>query len=284
MNNTQKEFIIRPTGKVFSLNLKEIWQYRDLVTMFIRRDIVTLYKQTILGPVWYFIQPVLTTAIFMFVFGGLAGIPTDGLPQPLFYLAGITLWNYFSETLTKTADTFIVNQHIFGKVWFPRLIVPVSITLTGLIKMGIQLLVFVAVYVFYACKGTSVSLNAFAFLFPVLLILLAGLGLGFGILISALTTKYRDLRFLITFGVQLWMYATPVIYPLSVMEGRFEKYQWFIQANPLTSIVETFRFGFLGTGSFSWAGLAYSAVFTLVICLVGVLVFNKVERSFMDVV
>ena len=280
----RKALIIQPGGSAFSLNLAEIWQYRDLLRMYIRRDIVTLYKQTILGPLWFFIQPILTTLIFMFVFGGLAGIPTDGIPQPLFYLSGVTLWNYFSESLTKTSDTFISNQSIFGKVYFPRMIVPLSITLTGIIKMGIQLILFFGVFVWFAFSGTTIRINSYALLFPVMIVMLGGLGLGFGVIISSLTTKYRDLRFLISFGVQLWMFATPVIYPLSVMEGRYEKYMWIIQANPLTSILETFKYGFLGAGSFSWGALGYSALFTLVVLLAGIFIFNRVERSFMDVV
>jgi lipopolysaccharide transport system permease protein len=275
---------IKPRGSLFNLNLKEIWQYRDLLEMYIRRDIVTFYKQTILGPLWFFIQPVFTTIIYMFVFGGLAGIPTDGIPQPLFYLAGITLWNYFSESLNKTSDTFLTNQAVFGKVYFPRLVVPLSVTVTGLVKMVIQFAVFIIVYLYYAAKGSPVTPNAYAFLLPVLILILAGLGLGFGIIISSLTTKYRDLKFLIAFAIQLWMYATPVIYPLSVMEGSFKKYMWLIQANPLTSVMETFKYGFLGHGTFSWTMLAYSFGFMVVMLLVGVIIFNRVERSFMDVV
>lgn len=276
--------IILPKGNAFSLNLADLWQYRDLLGMYIRRDIVTFYKQTILGPLWFFIQPILTTIIYMFIFGGLAGIPTDGIPQPLFYLSGITFWNYFSESLTKTSDTFLANQNVFGKVYFPRMIVPLSITLTGIIKLGIQMLLFILVYLWYAWQGTTAGMNGYALLFPLLLIMLGGLGLGFGIIISSLTTKYRDFRFLLAFGVQLWMFATPVIYPLSVMEGKYEKFMWIIQANPLTSILETFKYGFLGAGSFSWGALAYSALFTLAVLLMGIYVFNRVERSFMDVV
>jgi lipopolysaccharide transport system permease protein len=275
---------IKPRGSLLNLNLKEIWQYRDLLEMYIRREIVTFYKQTILGPLWFFIQPIFTTVIYMFVFGGLAGIPTDGIPQPLFYLAGITLWNYFSESLTKTSDTFLTNQAVFGKVYFPRLVVPLSVTFTGLIKMVIQFSVFALVYIWYAARGNPVAPNVYALLLPVLIIILAGLGLGFGIIISSLTTKYRDLKFLVTFGIQLWMYATPVIYPLSVMEGTYKKYMWIIQANPLTAVLETFKYGFLGQGTFSWSMLAYSFAFMLVVLFLGVIIFNRVERSFMDVV
>lgn len=281
-NNTW-DLIIEPHSRLFNLNLKEIWQYRDLLAMYIKRDIVTFYKQTILGPIWFFIQPIFTTIVFMFVFGGLAKIPTDGIPQPLFYLSGITLWNYFSESLTKTSDTFLTNQAIFGKVYFPRLIAPLSVTLTGLIKMFIQFAVFIIVYVYFVARGTDIAPNVYALLFPVLIIILACLTLGFGIIISSLTTKYRDLKFLIAFAIQLWMYATPVIYPLSVMEGS-KKYMWLIQANPVTSVMETFKFGFLGQGTFSWLALGYSFLFSVVVLLFGIVIFNRVERSFMDVI
>jgi lipopolysaccharide transport system permease protein len=278
------DLIIEPRASLFKLNLKELWQYRDLLEMYIKRDIVTFYKQTILGPIWFFIQPVFTTIVYMFVFGGLAGISTDGIPQPLFYLSGICLWNYFSESLNKTSDTFLSNQAIFGKVYFPRLIAPLTVTITGLIKMFIQLILFVAVYIYFLVNGTSVSPNMYAFLFPVLILILAGLGLGFGIIISSMTTKYRDLKFLIAFAIQLWMYATPVIYPLSVMEGKWEKFMWLIQANPVTAVMETFKYGFLGQGTFSWLALGYSFLFMLIVLLAGIFIFNRVERSFMDVI
>jgi lipopolysaccharide transport system permease protein len=286
MSTTKKSWnlVIEPRGKLFRLNLKEVWQYRDLLEMYSRREIVTFYKQTILGPIWFFIQPIFTTIVFMFVFGGLAHIPTDGIPQPLFYLSGITLWNYFSESLTKTSDTFLTNQAIFGKVYFPRLVAPLSVIITGLIKMLIQFSVFVLVYIYYVAIGTNVAPNIYALLFPVLIIILAALTLGFGIIISSMTTKYRDLKFLITFAIQLWMYATPVIYPLSVMAGSSEKYLWLIQANPLTAVMETFKFGFLGQGTFSWFALGYSFLFSIIVLFVGIIVFNKVERSFMDVI
>lgn len=283
-NKKKLKVIIEPKGSLFSLNLQEIWQYRDLLEMYIKRDIVTFYKQTILGPIWFFVQPVFTTIVFMFVFGGLAGISTDGIPQPLFYLAGITLWNYFAESLTKTSDTFLANQAIFGKVYFPRLIAPLSIVITGLIKMFIQFSVFILVYFYFVWKGNPISPNSYAFLLPVLIFILVTLSLGMGIIISSLTTKYRDLKFLLAFAVQLWMYSTPIIYPLSVMQGNYKKYMWLIQANPVTSVVETFRYGFLGEGMFSWGALGYSFVFSLVVLLLGIVIFNKVERSFMDVI
>ena len=283
-NTNEWDLVIEPRGSLFRLNLKELWKYRDLLEMYIKRDIVTFYKQTILGPLWFFIQPVFTTIVFMFVFGGLAGIPTDGIPQPLFYLSGICLWNYFSDSLTKTSDTFFANQNVFGKVYFPRLVVPLSVTISGLLKMLIQFILFVGVYFYFISKGSAVGINVYALLFPVLIFVLAGLGLGFGIIISSMTTKYRDLKFLLAFAIQLWMYFTPVIYPLSVMEGNYKKYMWLIQANPLTAVLETFKYGFLGKGTFSWFALGYSVSFTIVLLIIGTWIFNRVERSFMDVV
>lgn len=274
--------IIKPKGKLFEIDFKEIWRYRDLLVMFIKRDIVTQYKQTILGPTWYFIQPALTTIMYMVVFGGIAGISTDGLPQPLFYLAGIVLWQYFSECLNKTSATFTQNQHIFGKVYFPRLISPLSNVLSNLVRMSIQFLLFLIVYVYYVAVGVDVMPNAYALLLPLLIVMLAGLSLGFGIIISSMTTKYRDLTILFTFIVQLWMYATPVIYPLSTIYN--EKIRMLMGINPLTSIFEAFKYGMLGVGQFSWGGLGYSFGFMVVLLLVGVVVFNKVQRSFMDTV
>ena len=274
--------IIKPKGKLFEIDFKEIWRYRDLLVMFIKRDIVTQYKQTILGPTWYFIQPALTTIMYMVVFGGIAGISTDGLPQPLFYLAGIVLWQYFSECLNKTSATFTQNQHIFGKVYFPRLISPLSNVLSNLVRMSIQFLLFLIVYVYYVAVGVDVMPNAYALLLPLLIMMLAGLSLGFGIIISSMTTKYRDLTILFTFIVQLWMYATPVIYPLSTITN--DKIRMLMGINPLTSIFEAFKYGMLGVGQFSWSGLGYSFGFMVVLLLVGVVVFNKVQRSFMDTV
>lgn len=284
--NRQEEWtiVIQPKTSLFSLDWGELWQYRDLLVMYIKRDIVTFYKQTILGPLWFVIQPLFTTLMFMFVFGGIAGISTDGLPQPLFYMAGLLCWNYFSECLNRCSDTFNANQNVFGKVYFPRLIVPLSVVVSSLVKMGMQFGLFLVIYLYYVARGYSLAVNAYAFLLPLLVLMLAGLGLGFGLLISSLTTKYRDLRFLITFGVQLWMYATPVIYPLSVMQQNHQQYMWLIIANPLTSIIETFKFGFLGEGTFSWWYLGYSFIFTIVMMLWGMITFNKVQRSFMDVI
>lgn len=273
--------VIKPKNRFFEVDFKEIWQYRDLFSMFVKKDIITQYKQTILGPAWYFIQPALTTIMYMVVFGGIAKISTDGLPQPLFYLAGIVCWQYFSDCLNKTASTFTTNQHIFGKVYFPRMIVPLSTVTSNLVRMGIQFLLFIAVYVYYLLSGVHVAPNAYILLLPLLVLMLAGLSLGFGVIISSLTTKYRDLTILFTFIVQLWMYATPVIYPLSTMSP--DK-QWIMAINPVTSILETFKYGMMGVGTFSWGMLAYSFVFMLVLMGIGIIVFNKVQRSFMDTV
>lgn len=278
------DIIIEPKNKLFSLDLGEVWKYRDLLTMYVKRDIVTMYKQTILGPLWYVIQPLFTTIMFMFVFGGIAGIPTDGLPQPLFYMAGILCWNYFSECLTKCSETFNANQHIFGKVYFPRLVVPFSITISSMLKMVIQFILFIVIYIFYIFKGYTPNITWYILLVPILILMLAGLGLGFGLIISSMTTKYRDLRFLVSFGVQLWMYITPVIYPLSILKNNYPDYVWAIVANPLTSIIETFKIAFLGQGTFEWIYLIYSLIFTIIVMVLGMLVFNKVQRSFMDVI
>lgn len=278
------DIVIKPRGNNFNLNLKEIWQYRDLLQMYIHRDIVTAYKQTILGPLWFFIQPIFTTILFMFVFGGIANIPTDGLPQPLFYLAGLLCWNYFSECLNKASTTFSNNAGVFSKVYFPRLVVPISNVISNLIKLGIQFLLFIAVYIYFVIAGSEIAINSYALLFPILIVMLAGLGFGFGVIISSLTIKYRDLTILIGFAVGLLMYVTPVIYPLSIMEEKYADWMWLIQLNPLTSIIECFKYGFLGAGTFSWLSLAYSFLFTIVIALIGIFTFNKVERSFVDIV
>jgi lipopolysaccharide transport system permease protein len=280
----QWDLIIENKSNPFSLDLKEVWRYKDLLMMYVKRDIVTFYKQTILGPLWFIIQPVFTTIMFMFVFGGIAGISTDGVPQAVFYLAGLVCWNYFSDCLSKCSDTFNANQNIFGKVYFPRLIVPLSITVSNLIKMAIQFVLFFVVYLYYYVTLNSFHINFTILLFPLLVVMLGCLGLGFGLIISSMTTKYRDLRFLISFGVQLWMYVTPVIYPLSVMKNNFPHYMWVIVANPLTSILETFKYGFTGVGVFNWGYLAYSFVFTVVILLLGIVVFNRVQKNFMDVI
>lgn len=274
---------IKPKNKLLQVDFKEIWQYRDLWTLFVKRDIITQYKQTILGPLWYLIQPLMTTIMYMVVFGGIAQISTDGLPQPLFYLAGICMWQYFADCLNKTSSTFTTNASIFGKVYFPRLIVPLSTVTSNLIRFGIQFLLFMIVYAYYALfTPVIIHTNFYALLLPLLVIMLAGLALGFGILFSSMTTKYRDLTLLLSFFVQLWMYATPVIYPLSTITN--EKLRIVMSLNPLTSIVEAFKYGMLGVGEFSWIGLSYSFGFMLILLGIGIIVFNKVQRSFMDTV
>ena len=284
MSDKNWDLIIQNKSSLFRLDLHEVWRYRDLLRMYVKRDIITFYKQTILGPIWFFIQPIMTTIMFMFVFGGIAGISTDGVPQAVFYLAGLVCWNYFADCLTKCSDTFNANQQIFGKVYFPRLIVPFSIVISNMVKMGIQLVLFLVVYAYYFIVLGTFEINWTIVLFPVLLLMLASLGLGFGLVISSLTTKYRDLRFLITFGVQLWMYATPVIYPLSVMKQNYPDKIWVIVANPLTAIIETFKYGFTGVGVFEWNYLLYSFVMSIAVLLLGIIVFNRVQKNFMDVI
>ena len=276
------ETIIKPKNKLFEVDFKEIWQYRDLYSMFVKRDIITQYKQTILGPLWFVIQPLLTTIMQMIVFGGIAKMSTDGLPQALFYLAGNVCWMYFSDCLNKTSSTFTTNQGIFGKVYFPRLIVPLSTVTSNLVRMAIQILLFVVVYIYFLSTGVSVSPNIYLLFVPVLIVMLAGLALGFGIIVSSMTTKYRDLTILFTFFVQLWMYGTPVIYPLSFIEN--PTLRTLISLNPLTAIFEAFKYGTMGVGEFSWIALSYSFTFMVVVLGLGVVVFNKVQRSFMDTV
>ena len=273
--------VIKPKTGLLDIDFREIISYKDLIQMFVKRDIVTQYKQTILGPIWLVANPILTTIMFMVVFSEIAGIPTDGIPQPLFYLAGICLWNYFATCLQQTSYTFNANEYIFGKVYFPRLVMPISIVISYLIKLGIQLSLFVVVYVYYVIQGFPVALNMYILLTPVLILMLAGLSLGFGIVISSLTTKYRDLTILFSFFVQLWMYGTPVAYPLSEVPL---KIKWIALLNPVTSIVEAFKYAVLGKGTFSWMHLGYSFAFMCVVLAVGVVIFNKIQRSFMDTV
>ena len=275
------DLVIEPPKGWFDLHLRDLWRYRDLVGLFVRRDFVAVYKQTILGPLWHLIQPLLTTLMFTVVFGRIAGLPTDGIPQFAFYMAGTTVWSYFANCLTRTSNTFAANAGIFGKVYFPRMVVPASTVLSQLIAFAIQFGFFLCFYTYFRLHGAAIRPNWAIGLLPALLLLMAGLGLGFGIVISSLTTKYRDLQVLVGFGVQLWMYATPVIYPLSTMPDRF---RWLLVANPMTAVVETFRYGFFGTGTFSWAYLGYSAGFTVALLLAGLAVFNRVERTFMDTV
>jgi lipopolysaccharide transport system permease protein len=273
--------IITPKKSLLNVNLRELIAYRDLLFLFVKRDFTSVYKQTILGPLWFFIQPILTTIIFTFVFGRIAELPTDGIPQSLFYLSGITCWNYFSDCLTKTSSTFIDNQNIFGKVYFPRLITPLSIVISSLIKFGIQFLIFVLYYFYMIFQNDVIEGNITLILIPLLIILMGILSLGLGMIISSLTTKYKDLRFLIQFGIQLWMYITPVIYPLSSLSG---KAKIIAILNPMTSIIETFKFAFLGSGSFNGFYLLYTSIITFIILIAGVLIFNKTEQNFMDTV
>lgn len=274
---------IKPKNRLFDVDFKELWHYRDLCALFVKRNVITQYKQTILGPLWYVVQPLMTTVMYMVVFGGIAKIPTDGLPQPLFYLAGICMWQYFSDCLSKTSNTFVDNAGIFGKVYFPRLVVPLSNVMSNLVRFGIQLGLFFAVYLYYQLfTPVQIHTNWYALLLPFLVLLLAGLALGFGILFSSMTTKYRDLQLLLSFFVSLWMYATPVIYPLSTITN--EKLRFVMSLNPLTGIIEAFKYGILGVGQFSWSMLAYSFGFMLLLLALGIVVFNKVQRSFMDTV
>ncbi len=274
--------IISPKTNMFHLPLKEVWRYRDLLFLLVRREYVASYKQTILGPIWVLLQPLLTSLMFIIVFSRIAGIGTDGVPEWLFYLAGLTLWNYFAECLNKTATVFKDNATIFGKVYFPRLIMPLSIIVANFIRFGIQFLLFLVIWLYYLFfTDSAIQPNWVILLLPFFICLMGALSLGMGLIISSLTTKYRDLIFLLTFGVQLLMYATPVIYPLS---GMGEKYKIFILANPMTSVIEAFRYSFLGSGVLSWAGLVYSFVCSIVVLAVGAIVFNKVEKGFMDTV
>ncbi|MFI5149130.1 MAG: ABC transporter permease [Bacteroidia bacterium] len=265
----------------YDLKLNELWQYRDLVLLFVKRDFVAAYKQTILGPLWFLIQPIAQTLVMSLVFGGIALIPTDGSPRPLFYLSGVVCWGYFSSCLTKTANTFVYNAGVFGKVYFPRLTVPISVVISNLFAFLIQFCLFLVFMGIYHFKGVDVHLTVFAFLLPVLLLIMGLMGLAFGLIVSSLTTKYRDLALLVAFGVQLLMYAAPVVYPLKIVS---EKYKPFVQANPMTAIIEAFRKGFMGTGEVTLLQLGYSSVFTLVILLFGVLIFNRIEKTFIDTV
>jgi len=292
MNSTLKEtlhfdkehwdMIIEPKRKLLDLRLGDLWRARDLVMLFVWRDFVAFYKQTILGPLWYIIQPLLTTVVFTFIFGSVAKLPTDGLPQFLFYMSGTVVWSYFAACITNTSNTFINNSQLFGKVYFPRLAVPVSILISGLIAFAIQFVFFLCFMGYFALRGSILHPNWWILITPLLILLMAGLGLGLGIIISALTTKYRDLRFLVQFGVTLLMYATPVILPISSFPARF---RWIILANPMTPIVEIFRYAFLGgAGMVNLPDLAYSFGFMLVVVVIGAVIFNRVEATFMDTI
>lgn len=284
------DIVIKPKDKLFAVDFKELWAYRDLCSLFVKRNIITQYKQTILGPAWYVLQPALTVIMYMIVFGGIAGIPTDGVPRPLFYLAGTCLWQYFADCITKTSNTFVENSSIFGKVYFPRLVMPISHVVSNLLRFGIQFGFFILVYLVYFIVDPSCAahLTWYALLFPILILMIAGLSLGFGTIISSMTTKYRDLQVFFTFLIQLWMYATPIVYPLSQTKGM----RWMgipvhklMCLNPVTPILETFKYGFLGCGDFvGWRWLIYSFVFMCLLLAAGIVIFNKVQKSFMDTV
>jgi lipopolysaccharide transport system permease protein len=275
---------IEPNDKWYNLRLKEIFKYKDLLLLLVRRDFVSIYRQTILGPTWFFIQPIITSLTFTVIFANLANISTDGLPPLLFYMCGVTLWNYFSDTLIKTGDTFAANAGIFGKVYFPRMIVPLSIVLSNLIKFSVQFGLFLLVWTFYIYKGNNVNPNLTVLIFPFLVLLMGFLGLSIGIIISSMTVKYRDLKFLVNFGVQLLMYGSPIVFPLSLVEEQYPEYKLLILANPITSIIEAFKYAFLGVGDFNWMHLAYSLFFTIFLFFTGLIVFHRVEKSFMDTV
>lgn len=273
--------IIEPRGSLFDLRLGDVWRYRDLVMLFVQRDFVSNYKQTILGPIWFFIQPLLTTITFYIIFGRVAKLDTSGLPPFIFYLAGITVWSYFSQSLTAVSTVFVTNAAMFSKVYFPRLTMPLSIVLSNLVRFGIQFGLFLVVWVYYFVTTSALHPNWLLVLTPLLVVLMGLLSLGLGMIFSALTTKYRDLSMLLTFGIQLLMYATPVIIPLANVSP---KYRWIMVANPMSAIVETFRYGFLGSGTLNWTYLAYSVLSTIIILLIGTVTFNKVEKSFTDTV
>ncbi len=276
------DLIIQPKAHLLDLKLKEVWKYRELMLLFVKRDFVAQYKQTILGPLWHFIQPIFTSIVFLLVFGKIANIPTDGVPPILFYMSGIAIWNYFSTCLTATSGTFLSNAGIFGKVYFPRLVTPLATVISNLVKFGIQLLLLIALIVYFVFHGYHFHVTASLLMIPVLVLMMAGMGLGLGIIISSLTTKYRDLNILLGFGVQFLMYATPIAYPLSFLQHN--KYASWIAWNPLTPIVEAFRYALFQQGSFTAGSLLYSTAFIIVVLFVGMVTFSKVERSFMDTV
>lgn len=285
-NPAEEDWDIEITAhnRLLDLKLKDVWHYRDLLILLVKRDFIAFYKQTILGPIWFFVQPVITILMYTIVFGNLAGIPTDGVPKPLFYLAGTIVWNYFADCLSKTSTVFKDNAAMLSKVYFPRLIMPLSIVMSNLVKFGVQLVLFIALLVFYWLNGAIIHPNILILLFPLLVVLIAAQGLGLGMLISAVTTKYRDLAFIVSFGVPLLMYSTTVIYPLSEVMLKHPGYQWFVKLNPVTAIIETFRYGFLGRGSFSWGLFGYSSLITLFLLITGIIVFNRIEKNFVDTV
>lgn len=289
MNNTENFdkdwlFEITPKNKFFSLNLKEIWQYRDLLLLFVKRDVVTVYKQTILGPLWYLIQPLFTSIIFTIIFNKVAGIETGSVPPFLFNLAGIMIWNYFTACLNGTSNTFSSNAGIFGKVYFPRIIVPLSIVMSNLLKFGIQFFIFICFYLYYYINGAAIGMNGTALFFPLLIAMMGVLGLGIGMFISSLVTKYRDFSNLFGFGVQLLMYLSAVMYPMALIKEKLPNYGWLVEYNPLAYVIETTRYMLLGIGEISYLGLGYTFLIAVGVFFVGLLIFNKTEKSFIDTV
>ena len=277
-------YTISSKRKLIDFNFKEIWRYRDLLFLFVKRDVVTVYKQTILGPLWYLIQPLFTALTFTLIFNKVANIETGTVPPFLFNLAGVSIWNYFNSCLTATSDTFKTNAAIFGKVYFPRIIVPLSIIISNLVKFGIQLLIFIAFYIYYLIQGAAIHIDSTIGFFPILVLLMGLLGLGAGMIISSMVTKYRDLKFLVGFGVQLLMYLSAVMYPLSLMREKLPRIAWIVEYNPLAYIIETARYMVLGTGTFSWFGILYTVAVTLVILFFGIIIFNRTEKTFIDTV
>lgn len=282
-SSNQWDLVISPKTHLLDLRLKDVWRYRDLLVLFVKRDFIALYKQTVLGPLWHLIQPLFTVIIFLVVFGQIANIPTDGIePKILFYMSGIVIWNYFASCLTSTSNTFSANAAIFGKVYFPRLVIPLSVIISNIVRFAIQFFLLIIMMIYFHFNGFPIQLNISLLMLPVLIVILAGIGFGLGIIISSLTTKYRDFVVLLGFAIQLAMYATPIIYPLSFLANT--KYKWIIEVNPLTPLVEAFRYTLFGRGTFTTLSLAYSIGFMLIVIFLGSIIFNRVEKSFMDTV
>ena len=282
MKEDKWDIEIRSKDRMLSVDFKEMWRYRDIYRLFVRRDITTMYKQTVLGPLWFIINPIMGMIVMVVVFGGVVGIPTDGVPATLFYLLGPAIWGYFSSCLTSTSNSFVTNSGIFGKVYFPRMIMPVVAVTTNLVSFGVNILLFACFYVYYVATGTQIAPNWMALLFPVLIVMLALLAIGFGMLISSVSTKYRDVQMFFEYIVSLWMYVTPVIYPLSLVTN--PKLHFVMSLNPVTPIMEAAKYGLLGSGSFSWLWLGYSFVFMTILLAIGIVVFNRTQKSFMDTV
>lgn len=279
-HHTDWDSVIESKTSLLDVNFKELWHYRDLLVLFVRRDFVTVYKQTILGPLWFFIQPILTTITFTIIFGNVAQISTDGAPKVVFYMAGVTLWNYFSSCLTSISGVFNANATIFGKVYFPRLIMPITTVISNLIKFGVQFLLFICFVTYFVLQG-QIHPNSWVFALPIVIVLMAVISMGIGLILSTMTTKYKDLNMLISFGMQLFMYATPVIYPSSAVP---KVYLWLVNLNPVVGLFDYMRFAFLGVGSFDWSGFIYPSIFAVVVLCLGIVVFNKVQKTFMDTV